>query len=177
MKTCGWLLALVVVPALFGQKNDWLIVPGQRVGPILANTVRADLPHSFAPGATIDDLFGQTGVHTQYMTVVSREFPAEALTIFWDGAGPDAHPRQIVLCQGRGPCRWHTASGISTGTRLAEVQKLRTNPLPVDDRKIGIRSCPGLLTLTLNGEPDSDPRVAEMNFFFADPDSKPCSGR
>ncbi len=165
----GWLLALVITPALFCQKNDWLIVPGQRLGPILANTIRADLHHSFAPGATLEE--------TLLTTVVSREIPGEAITILWDGAGPDGHPRQIVLCQSRGPCRWHTASGISAGRRLTEVQKMYGKPLTVVDRKIGIPACPGLLMLLLDGDPNSDPRVTGMEFLFPTPGEKPCAGR
>ena len=48
---CLMAVSLLAVPAA-AQKNDWLIVPGQRVGPITAATTRADL----------DSIFGKENV-------------------------------------------------------------------------------------------------------------------
>ena len=43
------------------QKNDWLIVPGQRVGPVTATTTRADL----------DAIFGKENVQERNLDVTA----------------------------------------------------------------------------------------------------------
>jgi hypothetical protein len=114
------LLVVLVTPAL-AQKNDWLIVPGQRVGPITASTTRAEL----------DTLFGKENVHDgtfegsdvpEVATVIWGGDSSTSLAITWDRERPAA----IHVCVGTqtGPCRWHTASGIRLGMPVRELEKL-----------------------------------------------------
>lgn len=103
------------------QKNDWLIVPGQRVGPITASTSRADL----------DTLFGKDNVRDSSLdisegpeaaTVVFGNDKSAALAVTWD----KERPVSIYICFATqtGPCKWRTASGIRIGLPLMELQKL-----------------------------------------------------
>jgi hypothetical protein len=103
------------------EKNDWLIVPGQRVGPITRETTRADL----------DELFGKENVRDgsldrsdlpEAATIVMGSDTSAALAITWD----KERPATIHICFGTqsGPCRWRTASGIRIGLPLEELQKL-----------------------------------------------------
>ena len=112
--------ALLAAPA-FAQKNDWLIVPGQRVGPITAITTRAQL----------DTLFGKENVHDgnfeggdlpEAATVVLADDPSASLAVTWD----KERPATIHICfrTQTGPCKWRTASGIRIGLPIRELDGL-----------------------------------------------------
>jgi len=103
------------------QKMDWLIVPGQRVGPITASTTRAEL----------DAMFGKENVQERNLgisqgpeaaTVVFGDDASVALAITWDRERPST----IHICFGTqtGPCRWRTAGGIRIGLPIRELEKL-----------------------------------------------------
>lgn len=120
MKKIAWMMVLVAASAA-AQKNDWLIVPGQRVGPITAATTRADL----------DALFGKENVAEQNLNVsdgpdvATVVYPREmtgALAVTWE----KEHAAKVYICFGTktGPCRWRTASGIRIGLPLRELDKL-----------------------------------------------------
>jgi len=113
-------LTMLAAPAA-AQKNDWLIVPGQRVGPITAATTRADL----------DSIFGKENVQERNLdgsvgpeaaTVVYSSDASAALAITWDRE----RPASIRVCFGTqtGPCRWRTSSGIHIGTSIRELNAL-----------------------------------------------------
>lgn len=117
------LLVMVLASASLcsAQKNDWLIVPGHRVGPITATTTRAEL----------DSLFGRDNVQDRSLdgnegpeaaTVVYGDDASAALAVTWD----KEHVSTIHICYGTntGPCRWRTASGIRIGLLLRELEKL-----------------------------------------------------
>ena len=115
-------LAVVLLANLArAQKMDWLIVPGQRVGPITASTTRADL----------DAMFGKQNVQERNLdisqgpeaaTVVFGDDASVALAITWDRERPST----IHICFGTqtGPCRWRTAGGIRIGLPIRELEKL-----------------------------------------------------
>ena len=115
-------LAVVLLANLASaQKIDWLIVPGQRVGPITASTTRAEL----------DAMFGKENVQERNLdisegpeaaTVVFGDDSSAALAITWDRERPST----IHVCFGTqtGPCRWRTAGGIRIGLPIRELEKL-----------------------------------------------------
>jgi hypothetical protein len=122
MKLLQWVLAvsLLTAPAA-AQKNDWLIVPGQRVGPITATTTRADL----------DSIFGSENVQERNLdgnggpeaaTVVFASDTSAALAVTWDRERPAAI--HICFATQTGPCRWRTSSGIRIGTSIRELNAL-----------------------------------------------------
>jgi hypothetical protein len=103
------------------QKADWLIVPGQRVGPITASTTRADL----------DAMFGKENVQERNLdisegpesaTVVFGNDASAALSITWDRERPSTI--HICFATQTGPCRWRTAAGIRIGLPIRELEKL-----------------------------------------------------
>jgi hypothetical protein len=117
-----WIVALAaLLTAASAQKNDWLIVPGQRVGPITATTTRAEL----------DTLFGKENVHDgsfeggdvpEAATVVFVEDPSASLAVTWERE----RPATIHICfrTQTGPCKWRTASGIRIGLPIRELDRL-----------------------------------------------------
>ena len=125
------LLILFAAPSA-AQKNDWLIVPGQRVGPITSTTTRAEL----------DTLFGKENVHDgtfeggdvpEAATVVWGSDSSTSLAITWDRE----HPLAIHVCVGTqtGPCRWRTASGIRIGLPLREIPQRPPIPKRPDHQR------------------------------------------
>ena len=114
-------LSALLVGSAAAQKNDWLIVPGQRVGPITASTTRADLDTLFGKDNVRDGSLDSNEV-PEAATVVFGNDTSAALAITWDREQASA----IRICFGTqtGPCRWRTASGIRVGLPLMELQKL-----------------------------------------------------
>jgi hypothetical protein len=114
-------LGALLVGTAAAQKNDWLIVPGQRVGPITASTTRADLNRVFGK-ENVEDRSLDVNEGPEAATVVFGNDTSAALAITWD----KEHPSTIHICFGTqtGPCRWRTASGIRIGLPLMELQKL-----------------------------------------------------
>ena len=115
------LVVAFLVASAAAQKNDWLIVPGQRVGPITAATTRAEL----------NALFGKENVQERNLdssegpeaaTVVFGDEPSAALAITWDRERPSAI--HICFATQTAPCRWRTASGIRIGLPIRELEKL-----------------------------------------------------
>ena len=115
------LAAVLLANLARAQKMDWLIVPGQRVGPITASTTRAEL----------DAMFGKQNVQERNLdisqgpeaaTVVFGDDASVALAITWDRERPST----IHICFGTqtGPCRWRTAGGIRIGLPIRELEKL-----------------------------------------------------
>jgi hypothetical protein len=154
MTRLGRLLAILLLLAapVAAQKNDWLIVPGQRVGPITAATTRADL----------DTLFGKENVHDG--TFEGGDVP-EAATVVWGGDASTAlaitwdreRPSTIHVCVGTqtGPCRWRTASGIRVGLPLRELEKLNGKAFQV----AGIGQEQGKVASWKRGALEEDPAI------------------
>jgi hypothetical protein len=168
MRNCVLLVMAQVALLAAPPDADWTIVPGERVGPITAKTVRADLPRLFGSIPIEDDAIELDEGIVLPATLLSKTTPSESLAVVWDGKGSGAHPKQIFLCRGRrrGPCKWHTADGISDGTQLSQLVALNGKPFTVsgfgmnyggnvqswDGGKLETLECGGRLTLTLDGE-------------------------
>ena len=115
------LVTMLLANLASAQKIDWLIVSGQRVGPITASTTRAEL----------DAMFGKENVQERNLdisegpeaaTVVFGNDASAALAITWDRERPST----IHICFGTqtGPCRWRTSGGIRIGLPIRELEKL-----------------------------------------------------
>jgi hypothetical protein len=121
-------LATLLIASASAQKMDWLIVPGQRVGPITATTTRAGLDALFGKENVRDGGFDNTDL-PEAATVVYGNDTSAALAVTWD----KEHASTIHICFGTqtGPCRWRTASGIRIALPLAELQKLNEKSFQV----------------------------------------------
>ena len=91
----------VLVGSAAAQKNDWLIVPGQRVGPITAATTRAELDTLFGKDNVRDGSLGNSDV-PEAATIVFGNDTSAALAVTWDRE----HASTIHICFGTqtGPC-------------------------------------------------------------------------
>ena len=173
MRAISWVVILAGIwsASMAGQTpavNDWVIVPGVRVGPITAASVPEDLRRLFPKDAVEDEEIELDEGMLQPATLVFKKTPSEALAISWNGKGPQAHPKQIYICFGRrrGACRWQTSGGIRVGTRLSELTAMNGKPFTVsgfgwnyggnvlswDGGALAKLDCNGRLVLTLDGE-------------------------
>jgi hypothetical protein len=114
-------LGALLVGSAVAQKNDWLIVPGQRVGPITSATTRADLNAVFGK-ENVEDRNLDVSEGPEAATVVFGNDTSAALAVTWD----KERASEIHVCFGTpsGPCKWRTASGIRIGLPLRELEKL-----------------------------------------------------
>jgi hypothetical protein len=156
--------------------NDWMIVPGLRVGPIAAGTVRADLPSLFPKDAVEDDEIELDEGMLQSATLIYKNDSSQSLAISWEGKELGAHPKQVFVCHGlrRGGCRWQTSGGIRFGTSLSELEAMNGGPFTLsgfgfnyggnvlswDNGKLSKLDCGGRVVLTLDGERSGSSRYA-----------------
>lgn len=117
-----FVLVVLCAVVLQAQQNDWLIVPGERIGPIPTSVTRAGL----------DRLLGKDKVHDQLVdrgdgpepgTVVFSETPGAALAIFWRDSRT-VNDVRICYRPEDSPCRWHTKDDIILGTSLERLEAL-----------------------------------------------------
>jgi len=122
-----WLAIVALLASSAGaqQKIDWLVVPGLRVGPIMATTTRADLDVLFGKENVRDGSY-EGGEAPEAATVIFGTETGAALAVTWDRE----HPAAIHVCFGTqtGPCRWRTASGIRIGLPIRELNRLNAKP-------------------------------------------------
>lgn len=119
----AWCSIWVTVAA---DSNDWLIVPGKRVGPITPATTHADLVRIFGAKNVEDDDIATTDGGREWGTKVFGNQPSVSLAILWNDDSPEPHIRRMIFCHTSEPlasCRWHTADGITFGTSLKMLEK------------------------------------------------------
>lgn len=103
---------------------SFLLVPGRGVGPLRADTRRADLERllELEPAEVAD---GTAGADHRPSTEVWPLDKSRRLTLLWSGEKLGA-----VLLSGESS-RWKTAEGITLGTSLATLARLNGRPLLV----------------------------------------------
>jgi hypothetical protein len=131
-------LAILFAASVVAQGNDWLIVPGKRIGPITPDTSRADLDRLFGKVNVLDRLIDAGEGDMEPATVVFPHQTDALLAIFWErrwrenGRLPyENHKRveYLVICEvdyldRPPPCKWHTEEGVSLGTTLQGLEAL-----------------------------------------------------
>ena len=114
--------------------NDWLIVPGKRVGPITPDFTRADLPRVFgAKNVKEDEIITADGVREQGTRVFADQADS-SLAILWQDDDSQAHIRRIIVCENADAshrCRWHTADGLTIGSTLKMLEKINQHEFKV----------------------------------------------
>ncbi len=122
---------LLAICGLFGmvrgEEYDWLIVPGKRVGPIVAGTTRADLTRLFGAKNIDDGEILRSDLGTETGSIVYPNAPDLSLAVFWINDAPDSRIRRVRICPDvnlPGKCRWHTAEGITLGSALRDLERL-----------------------------------------------------
>jgi hypothetical protein len=124
---------VVLLLALAGRSmaHDWLIVPGERVGPVTARSTEADLRAAFGAEAV-----KRSQIRIDSKTVVPgleiyNGKPGESLAVVWPRNEAGLRwPLLVIPCYGQSgaDCRWRTASGVRIGMKVAELEQLNQKP-------------------------------------------------
>jgi len=121
--------AVLFTIALMGESNDWLIVPGTRVGPITAATTHAELVKLFGAANVVDEEVTVTDVGPDKGSVIFKNRPFDSVTVVWSSGGKIS---MVVPCLVQWPepkaCHWHTREGITVGTTLKALERLNGRP-------------------------------------------------
>jgi hypothetical protein len=124
--------ALLLALALPADQVDYRIevAPEFRVGPITARTTRADLDRLFGEESVRDGTVHVGEGETSAGTFVNQEDPARVLAILWHNPLSPKLPSTVRICDQyrTSACRWRTASGITYGTTLKELERLNRRP-------------------------------------------------
>ena len=109
--------------------NDWLMVPGVRIGPVTARSTEAELKAIFGSDeVTRDSVFWFEGDYRPATVLFSGD-SIHRLSIVWKDEEKWSNPERIELEGGHS--MWHTAEGISLGTRLEELESLNGRPFRI----------------------------------------------
>lgn len=125
------LLLLIGFPAAHtfaaqpASTNDWTIVPGQRVGPIVVDTSEEKLRELFGAGNVerkdIDIGEGETEPGTVVFPDAARQ-----LKILWLAPATRDRIKEIRISGDKSS--WKTNKGITLGTALKQIEKLNGRP-------------------------------------------------
>ncbi|MEO1067544.1 MAG: hypothetical protein AAFW95_00235, partial [Cyanobacteria bacterium J06638_6] len=104
-------------PDLSAEAMDWLVVPGQRVGPITAQTSRDELAEFYGEAALADGPIPVGEGFTEPGTVVTPG-PDQQFTVVWT----DTSQTKPQLVRDFGPA-WQTPEGLGVGVPYPTVQE------------------------------------------------------
>ena len=110
------------------QATEWLIVPGERIGPVTADRSEADLIALLGDSVAVQsDVYIAEGFCVPGTVVYPNT--ADALEIIWRDS-TRARPAVIELSETNADsvARWHTAEGVRLGTTLVELEALNGQP-------------------------------------------------
>jgi hypothetical protein len=124
-------IPFVPLLALTAFAHDWLIVPGERVGPVTAKSTEASLRAAFGSDAVVArSIQIDKTVQVPGLEIYSSR-PGESLAVVWPRKEQNQWwPLLVIPCYGtaQADCRWRTASGVRTGLPVAELEKLNGRP-------------------------------------------------
>ena len=124
-----WLVVLVasVLLASRAVAADWVIVPGERVGPIDAGTSEARLVELFgAANVTRMSFELEPGETVPATTLFANDSTRRAI-VLWRDPETRASPETVLIRGER--TLWRTDKGITLGTPLATLRRLNGKPL------------------------------------------------
>ena len=120
-------LVWAIVPVALAA--DWVIVPGQRVGPIDARTSEARLIELFGAGNVARGSFDvEPGVAMPATLLFPRD-PSRRALVVWRDPETRTSPESVLIRGGQSV--WKTDKGIGLGTPLATLRRLNGRPLTV----------------------------------------------
>ena len=124
-----WLFVLVAgcLVAARSVAADWVIVPGERVGPIDAGTSEARLVELFgAANVTRMSFELEPGETVPATTLFANDSTRRAI-VLWRDPETRASPETVLIRGER--TLWRTDKGITLGTPLATLRRLNGKPL------------------------------------------------
>jgi hypothetical protein len=121
-------LAVSAAPAAAADKDDFLIVPGTRFGPIGKNTTLADL----------ERIYGKERVRVRMEQPPHGDFPRQRAAVIFSGTpdeavaylADDGKTVERVVIQNPGG-RWRSREGLRIGADVAALEKMLGGPFPI----------------------------------------------
>lgn len=105
---------------------DWLIVPGERVGPLTASSSAADLIQAYGAENVRDESYPLGEGESEPGTVVFPDDVTKRMVILWNDLEKKQGPLAVRI---DGPASlWKTAEGLGVGTTLKRVEELNGKP-------------------------------------------------
>lgn len=118
-----------------GQEVDWMIIPGERIGPVTAESSAAALRATLGGELVVDRRIGLGEGEIEAGTLVYPDDATATLAILWHDVERRERPRRVIVCydpdrwmRDDHECRWRTANGISMGVRLSALESLNGRP-------------------------------------------------
>ncbi len=105
---------------------DWLIVPGERVGPLTATASAADLIAAYGTENVRDEPYPLGEGQSEPGTVIFPDDSTKRVLILWNDLEKKALPLAARI-DGAGS-QWKTAEGLAVGTTLKRVEELNGKP-------------------------------------------------
>ncbi|MGE5474594.1 MAG: hypothetical protein ACM3UU_10275 [Ignavibacteriales bacterium] len=107
------------------EKNDWLCIPDQSVGPITAETSEEDLKAVFgSKNVLTESKFDSEGIDKITVSYIFKGTKNE-VQIEWKDQKSLKGPKRIVI-SGQGG-KWKTPEGVAVGTSLEELNKINNS--------------------------------------------------
>jgi len=124
-----WLLAVVAsfVLAAPAVGADWVIVPGERVGPIDAAASEAKLVELFGAANVTRASFEPEPGEAVPATILFANDPTRRAVVLWRDPETRKSPESVLIRGER--TLWRTDKGITLGTPLATLRRLNGKPL------------------------------------------------
>ncbi len=106
--------------------NDWLLVPGQRAGPVTPELTATDLRRLFSADYADQQIDGAEGQQFPGGVLYGAR-PDQALTLIFDGG------RACTAVLAGAGSRWHLENGLTVGMPLARLEELNGKPVKISD--------------------------------------------
>ena len=128
------------------NETEWIIIPGERVGSITANTTRKTLVKLFGE-QNLQDSIVDYGDSSYIGTMVFPQYPEKSIQIAWrdvDEPSPDElegkkeiksptnkKPALLIISNPELKSLWHFSSGITLGTDLKQMELFNKKPFVI----------------------------------------------
>ncbi len=109
--------------------SDFVIIPGQRVGPITPSATKADLIRIYGVENVQDGGFYIAEGACEPGTILFPNDPIKRVEITWGDTKQQAYPTQIQWMEEK--TVWHTPEGITMGTSAKKLLELNEGPFTV----------------------------------------------
>lgn len=105
---------------------DWLIVPGERVGPLTDTATAADLVAAYGAENVRDEPYPLGEGESESGTAIFPDDPTKRVLILWNDLEKKAMPLAARIDSAGS--QWKTAEGLTVGTTLKRVEELNGKP-------------------------------------------------
>jgi hypothetical protein len=120
------LLSGLPAPAAPARGDNWIIVPGVRVGAVTAKTTPEDLVRAFGkPNVVFQKIPLIEGAMADGAVVFPKD-PTKRLSVVWKSVKGRKLAESVLIRDDRSV--WKTATGVGMGTTLETLQRLNQRP-------------------------------------------------